>query len=173
MDLNGWVNSRELSEAIQGQRRHFHWLRAWHFEAIANADTKGRYQVEGEMIRATYGHSIELELDLPTDDIPESLYWPCDPEAVPTHMELGITSGDRKHVHLSRTISNAMEAGHVRIDRPAILEIDTTRAIAEGYTIWRAGKTVFLCEEMPSEFLYHVEEDDPSIQDMIAMWEEE
>ena len=78
MDLNGWVNSRELSEAIQGQRRHFHWLRAWHFEAIANADTKGRYQVEGEMIRATYGHSIELELDLPTDDIPESLYWPCD-----------------------------------------------------------------------------------------------
>ena len=173
MDLNGWVNSRELSEAIQGQRRHFHWLRAWHFEAIANADTKGRYQVEGEMIRATYGHSIELELDLPTDDIPESLYWPCDPEAVPTHLELGITSGDRKHVHLSKTISNAMEAGHVRIHRPAILEIDTTRAIAEGDTIWRAGKTVFLCEEMPSEFLYHVEEDDPSIQDMIAMWEEE
>ena len=109
MDLNGWVNSRELSEAIQNQRRHFHWLRGWHFEAIANADTKGRYQVEGEMIRATYGHSIELELDLPTDDIPEALYWPCDPETVSTHMEYGITAGDRKHVHLSKTISNAME----------------------------------------------------------------
>ena len=173
MDLNGWVNSRELSEAIQNQRRHFHWLRGWHFEAIANADTKGRYQVEGEMIRATYGHSIELELDLPTDDIPEALYWPCDPDTVATHMEYGITAGDRKHVHLSKTISNAMEAGHVRISRPAILEIDTTRAIADGHTIWRAGTTVFLCEEMPSEYLYHVEEDDPSIQDMIAMWEEE
>ena len=35
------------------------------------------------------------------------------------------------------------------------------------------GTTVFLCEEMPSEYLYHVEEDDPSIQDMIAIWEEE
>ena len=57
----------------------------------ANADTKGRYQVEGEMIRATYGHSIELELDLPTDDIPEALYWPCDPETVSTHMEYGIS----------------------------------------------------------------------------------
>jgi len=173
MDLNGWVNSRELSEAIQNQRNRFHWLRGWHFEAIANADTKGRYQVEGEMIRATYGHSIELELDLPTDDIPDALYWPCDPETVPTHMEYGITAGDRKHVHLSKTISNAMEAGHVRISRPAILEIDTTRAIADGYTIWRAGTTVFLCEEMPSEYLYHVEEEDPSIQDMIRMWEEE
>ena len=40
MDLNGWVNSRELSEAIQNKRRHFHWLRGWHFEAIANADIK-------------------------------------------------------------------------------------------------------------------------------------
>ena len=71
MDINGWVNARELSEAIGKQRRHYHWLRAWHFEAIANADEKGRYQVENEMMRATYGHSIELDLDLPTDDIPE------------------------------------------------------------------------------------------------------
>jgi putative RNA 2'-phosphotransferase len=173
MDLNGWVNSRELSESIQGQRRHYHWLRGWHFEAIANADVKGRYQVEGEMIRATYGHSIELELDLHTDEIPDALYWPCDPEAVATHMELGITTGDRKHVHLSRTISNALEAGHVRISRPAILEVDTTRAVADGYTIWRAGTTVFLCEEMPAEYLYHVESEDPAILDMIKTWEEE
>ena len=65
-----------------------------------------------------------------------------------------------------------MEAGHVRISRPAILEVDTTRAIADGFTIWSAGKTVFLCEEMPPpDYLYHVEEDDPSIQDMIRMWE--
>jgi putative RNA 2'-phosphotransferase len=173
MDINGWVNSRELSESIQGQRKHFHWLRGWHFEAIANADEKGRYQVEGEMIRATYGHSIELELDLPTDDIPEALYWPCDPEEISTHMEYGLVAGDRNHVHLSRTIGNAMEAGHVRHSRPAIIEIDTTRAIADGNTIWRAGKTVFLCEEMPAGYLFHVEGDDPAIQDIVAMWEEE
>jgi putative RNA 2'-phosphotransferase len=173
MDINGWVNSRELSESIQGQRKHFHWLRGWHFEAIANADEKGRYQVEGEMIRATYGHSIELELDLPTDDIPEALYWPCDPEEISTHLEFGLVTGDRNHVHLSRTIANAMEAGHVRHSRPAIIEVDTTRAIADGNTIWRAGKTVFLCEEMPADYLFHVESDDPSIQEIVAMWEEE
>jgi putative RNA 2'-phosphotransferase len=173
MDINGWVNSRELSESIQGQRKHFHWLRGWHFEAIANADEKGRYQVEGEMIRATYGHSIELELDLPTDDIPEALYWPCDPEEISTHLEFGLVAGDRNHVHLSRTIANAMEAGHVRHSRPAIIEIDTTRAIADGNTIWRAGKTVFLCEEMPADYLFHVEGDDPAIQEIVAMWEEE
>ena len=100
MDINGWVSTRELSEAIGNQRRHYHWLRGWHFEAIANADEKGRYQVENRMIRATYGHSIELDLDLPTDDIPEVLYYPCEAEEVETHLEFGLTAGDRKNVHL-------------------------------------------------------------------------
>ena len=171
MDINGWVNVRELSDSISKQRRHYHWLRGWHFSAIANADEKGRYQVEGEMIRATYGHSIELELDLPTDDIPEGLYWPCEEEQVETIMELGITAGDRKHVHLSKTISNAMEAGHVRINRPAIIEVDTVRAIADGHTIYRAGKTVYLIDEVPGGYLYRVESDDPIITEMVAQWE--
>lgn len=170
MDINGWVNARELSEAIGKQRRHYHWLRAWHFEAIANADEKGRYQVENEMMRATYGHSIELDLDLPTDDIPEVLYYPCETEEVETLLEYGITAGDRKNVHLSRSIRNAMDAGHVRIHRPAIVEVDTARAIADGHTIYRAGTTVFLTDEVPGEYLYQVEETDPMIVETVEEW---
>ena len=143
MDINGWVNTRELSEAIVHQRRHYHWLRGWHFEAIANADEKGRYQIENGMIRATYGHSIELDLDLPTDDIPEVLYYPC--EARRTRKPARIWPDCRRPKERSpvQIIHNAMEAGHVRIDRPTILEIDTVRAIADGHTIYRAGTTVF------------------------------
>jgi putative RNA 2'-phosphotransferase len=173
MDINGWVNARELSEAIGKQRRHYHWLRAWHFEAISNADDKGRYQVENGMIRATYAHSIEIDLDLPTDDIPEGLYFPCSPDDVATLLEFGLTAGDRKNVHLSRTIPNAMEAGHVHIHRPAILEVDTSRAIADGHTIYRAGKTVFLTDEVPGEYLYQVEADDPLLLEIVAQWEQE
>ena len=64
-----------------------------------------------------------------------------------------------------------MEAGHVRIDRPAILEVDTVRAIADGQIIYRAGKTVFLVDEMPGEYLYRLEADDQIILEMIAQWE--
>ena len=173
MDINGWVNADEMARSISKQRRHFHWPRAWHFEAVAAADEKGRYQVEGDMIRATYGHSLELDLDLPTDDIPEGLFWPCEPNALRTHLELGILAGDRKQVHLSRTIANALEAGRARIDRPRIIEVDTVRAIADGHTIHRAGTTVFLTEKVPAEYLYAVEEDDPAILEVIARWDEE
>ena len=64
-----------------------------------------------------------------------------------------------------------MEAGHVRIDRPAIIEVDTVRAIADGHIIYRAGKTVFLVDEMPGEYLYRLEADDPMILEIIAQWE--
>jgi len=85
-------------------------------------------------------------------------------------LEYGITSGDRKNVHLSRSIQNAMEAGHVRIDRPAILEVDTVRAIADGHTIYRAGTTVFLTDEVPGEYLYQVDAEDPLILEVIEEW---
>ena len=66
-----------------------------------------------------------------------------------------------------------MEAGHVRIDRPAILEIDTVRADADGIVIYRAGTTVFLTDEVPGDYLYKVDDDDPMIQEIIAEWEQE
>ena len=108
LDINGWVSCNALCDAFKEARHYYHWLRPWHFEAIASAEAKGRYQVEGEMVRATYGHSIEIELDLPTDDIPEALYYPCTEEDLQNHLELGIKAADRQHVHLSKTISNAM-----------------------------------------------------------------
>ncbi|MEJ6716359.1 MAG: RNA 2'-phosphotransferase, partial [Euryarchaeota archaeon] len=85
--------------------------------------------------------------------------------------ELGITAGDRNHVHLSKTISQAMEAGHVRISRPSILEVDTVRAIADGHVIYRAGTVVYLVDEMPGEYLYQVEADDPIVLEIVAQWE--
>ena len=170
---SGWIDTRELADSISKSRRHLHWLRAWHFEAIANADEKGRWQVDNEMIRATYGHSIEIELDLPTDDIPDALYWPCEQGEVESLLQFGILSGSRKHIHLSRTIANALEAGRVRIDRPAILEVDTIRAIAEGHTIFRAGTTVFLTEEVPPSALFQVDADDPTVMETFARWDEE
>ena len=67
-----------------------------------------------------------------------------------------------------------MEAGYKgssQITRPAIHEVDTVRAIAAGHIIYRAGKTVFLVDEMPGEYLYRIEADDPMVLEIIAQWE--
>ena len=52
------------------------------------------------MIRATYGHTVETELDLPTENIPSSLYFPCGPDEVEASGSGADTLG-KAHVHLS------------------------------------------------------------------------
>ena len=157
MEPNGFIDLREFIDALQRTRRRLQWLRPHHIVAIIETDPKGRYEYRDGKIRATYGHSIDVELDLPTDDIPDQLYYPTTQEEVDIVLETGIKPSDRKKVHLSKTYENAAEAGRVRTPNPVILEIDAARAIASGLVIMKAGKTVFLVDNVPHEFLKKAE----------------
>jgi putative RNA 2'-phosphotransferase len=157
MDEQGFVSLRDFIAALKRQRERYHWLRPHHIIAIIETDPKGRYQVSNDMIRATYGHSIPLNLNLPTDNIPDTLYYPTTPEEADILLETGLKPSDRKQVHLSKTYDDARKAGLVRTESPIILEINAQRAIGDGLMIGRAGRTVFLTLEVPAEYLKKAE----------------
>lgn len=173
MDINGWIDIKDIIRQFKKGNKRFHWLRPHHFTAIAETDPKGRYEVRGNTIRATYGHTVEIELDLPTDNIPDALYFPCDPEQAENLLEVGISPSGRAHVHLSATIRNAAEAGHVHFKLPTILEVDTAQMHAAGETIWHAGVTVYLTENVPAQYLTVVDTEDPEYVLARARWVEE
>ena len=173
MDINGWIDVKDIIKQFKKVGKRFHWLRPHHFKAIAETDPKGRYEIRGNTIRATYGHTVEIELDLPTDNIPDALYFPCDPEQCENLLEVGLTPSGRAHVHLSATIRNAAEAGHVHFPLPTILEVDTAQMYAAGETIWHAGVTVYLTESVPPEYLSVIDNDDPEYLVARARWTEE
>jgi len=173
MDINGWIDIKDIIRQFKKGNKRFHWLRPHHFTAIAETDPKGRYEVRGNTIRATYGHTVEIELDLPTDNIPDALYFPCDPEQAENLLEVGISPSGRAHVHLSATIRNAAEAGHVHFELPTILEVDTAQMYAAGETIWHAGVTVYLTENVPAQYLTVVDNEDPEYVLARARWVEE
>lgn len=153
MDEQGFVDLREMVSAIQDSNRRMHWLRPHHIIALIETDPKGRYQISGDMVRATYGHTIELDLNLPTDDVPEVLFYPTTPEEADMILESGLMPADRTMVHLSLTYDDAFSAGTVRVDFPTILAIDTAKCAEEGFDIGRAGKTVYLCKQVPADCL--------------------
>lgn len=150
MDEQGFVDLRDMVAAVKGSNKRLHWLRPHHIIALIETDPKGRYQVSGDMVRATYGHTITLDLNLPTDDIPEVLFYPTTPEEAEIFLETGLMPSDRRMVHLSLTYDDAFSAGSVRVEFPTILAIDTAACVAEGYEIGKAGKTVFLCKQVPA-----------------------
>jgi putative RNA 2'-phosphotransferase len=112
------------------------------------------------MVRATYGHSIPLELDLPTDDVPAELFFPTTEEEVDIILETGLLPSDRSMVHLSLTYDDAMRAGKVRVDNPIILVIDADAVFDAGFDIGKAGKTVFLAKEIPADCLEIADKND-------------
>lgn len=153
MDSYGWVDIRDMVREVRNQKNKMHWLRPHHVKAVADTDAKGRYQVDGGMVRATYGHSIDVVLD----DLPmcqtDTLYFPVSEEELDLVLEAGLHPTDRKKLHLSGSYESAWGAGHVRIEEPIVLKIDAAAAVAAGREIRRAGKQVYIAEDIDSEFL--------------------
>ncbi len=165
MDEKGWVDVREFISAMTERQPRLHWLRMHHIVAIVETDPKGRYQVSNGKMRATYGHSFDVELDLPTDNIPELLYYPATEEESAILLENGLKPADRRMVHLSKTSVDAYNAGRVRTEKPAILEIDASAMVKENGTIQRAGKTVFITKEVPAKYLRKMSEEEIIVPD--------
>ena len=161
MDDQGFVDMRDIVAVMKAKNPRMKWLRTHHIEAMTDTDPKGRYQISGGDVRATYGHTIELSLRHPVDNIPESLYYPATEEKCEEILNDGLFPTDRAMVHLSLSYRDAVKAGSVREDGdPIILVIDTVGCIDAGIEIGRAAKTVFLCDQVPSDFIRVADEED-------------
>ena len=168
MDEEGFVDIYRMVSAIKRKRGdRMRWLRPTHIIGLVETDPKGRYQIENNHVRATYGHSLDLRLSLPTDNIPPVLYYPSSKEDLDGYLEEGITPRDRVMVHLSKTYENAWEAGSHRgeAEEPMILVIDAEAAQDNGIIIQRAGTTVYTVEEVPPDFISIAEEPPRSEED--------
>jgi len=157
MDGHGWVDIADLIEAIGTGRSGFKWLRKKHVEALVETDPRGRYQIDGGMVRATYGHTIDLDLsDLPEAEIDE-FYYPVTEEEADMIIEGGLHPTDRKKVHLSGSVEKAREAGKVRTEEPLILKIDGKKAKKDGLKIYHAGKDVYITDEIDAKYISKVD----------------
>ena len=161
MDGRGWVDLDQFVDAIAKSRPNFaRWLRRQHIQALVETDDKGRYQIDGGMIRATYAHSVNVNLD----DLPEAqvdtLYFPVAEEEMDIVLESGLRPSDRNMIHLSATPDKAYSAGRVHIPDPLLLEIDVKAASDAGNFIFRAGKSVYVTEAVEPDYLKKFEDEE-------------
>ncbi len=158
LDSHGWADIDEVVNAIKNKIDRFYWLRKRHVVALALTDEKGRYQLREGKIRATYAHTIEVDLsDLPDADV-DTLYYPVTEEELEIVLEQGLLPTDRNKVHLSGSVEKAMEAGKTRVENPVILKIDARKAMEDGIVIKKAGKEVYIADEIDAKYISVLEE---------------
>lgn len=160
IDAKGWIDLYELLDAVKQQRRRLRWLKQHHIRAMVDTDKKGRFQMVGSMVRATYGHTVNVDPDLPTDNIPDILFFPTSEAELEEGLKKGLFPTDKNKVHLSKTLDSALTAGQHRYDAPIILKVDAAGAKTGGYAIGEAGTTVYTTDEIPPSYLRRIEEEE-------------
>uniref|UniRef100_A0A7C4WJ77 Probable RNA 2'-phosphotransferase n=1 Tax=Geoglobus ahangari TaxID=113653 RepID=A0A7C4WJ77_9EURY len=150
MDKNGWVDFEKLVRVVG---RKYRWANKWIVKALIYSDKKGRYELNGNRIRAKYGHSVDVELmDMP-EAFEDVLYYGTSEEESIRLLEIGIKPINQKFVHLSTTLEKSEEVARLRTDEPIILEIDAKRAREDGIRLIKANEHIVLAREIPPKYI--------------------
>ncbi len=149
LDANGWVTIDELLRAVA--RHHFPLTRAELDHVVASND-KQRFAIEGDRIRASQGHTVDVDLDLPPADPPAYLYHGTVGRSLDAIRDEGLRPMNRTHVHLSPDRETATRVG-ARRGRPVVLSVDAGAMHRAGHVFYVSANGVWLTAAVPPEFL--------------------
>ncbi|MFJ3226298.1 RNA 2'-phosphotransferase [Streptomyces sp. NPDC086783] len=145
----GWV---EIEELIAAATAHgFPFSRAELDHVIATND-KRRFAVEGTRIRASQGHSVEVDLGLPPATPPGYLYHGTVARSLDAIRAEGLRPMNRHDVHLSADRETASRVG-ARRARPVVLSVDAAAMHRDGHVFHVSENGVWLTAAVPPRYL--------------------
>jgi len=151
LDENGWVNVEELIEKINAKGIKVN--KETIDEVVATNDKKRfAFNDDKTMIRASQGHSIEVELDLPATVPPDILYHGTATHFLESILKDGLQKQNRQHVHLSATMETAKSVGS-RHGKPVILIINAKSMQHAGFKFYLSVNGVWLTNVVPIQYI--------------------
>ncbi|HEX5154281.1 MAG TPA: RNA 2'-phosphotransferase [Parafilimonas sp.] len=123
-------------------------------ETIVAENDKKRFVFNNDksMIRASQGHSIDVDVELEQAVPPPVLYHGTAINNVPLILQKGLQKQSRQYVHLSDNIETAKIVGS-RHGLPIVLEIDAAVMCKDGFIFYQSANKVWLTDNVPARFL--------------------
>lgn len=153
LDDQGWVLTEQLLSTLREMRPKWFKLEQAHLEELMRRSAKQRFEIDGDRIRACYGHSVPNKLSRESGTPPAILYHGTPPEVAKVILRDGLKPMNRQYVHLSMDIDTALDVGRRRATKPSLLVIDTVAAIEAGHAFYFGNDKVWLCDSLPAEFI--------------------
>ncbi|MFE9055483.1 RNA 2'-phosphotransferase [Streptomyces mutabilis] len=148
-DEAGWV---EIDTLITAAAAHGFRFTREELDHVVATNDKQRFAVEGTRIRASQGHSIEVDLGLPPATPPPYLHH----GTVARHLDAIRTEGlrpmNRHDVHLSPDRGTATRVG-ARRGRPVVLSVDAAAMHHDGHVFHVSANGVWLTKAVPPRYL--------------------
>ena len=151
LDEQGWAKVDELIAKmnIEGIR-----VDNGIINTVVETNDKKRFAFNEDktMIRASQGHSIEVELNLSEVIPPDILYHGTTEKYLDSIFKTGLQKQSRMHVHLSATIETAKAVGS-RHGKPVILTINAKAMHKAGIKFYLSENKVWLTDAIPLEYI--------------------
>jgi putative RNA 2'-phosphotransferase len=151
LDENGWADVEELIQLCNKKGRPL--TRPLLERVVAENDKKRfAFSDDGTRIRASQGHSVEVDLALAPMEPPALLYHGTASRFIDSIRASGLHSANRQHVHLSKDVETATKVGQ-RHGKPVVLVVRAGEMFAAGHVFFVSSNGVWLTERVPVEFL--------------------
>lgn len=151
LDENGWAGIREL---IEKSSLHHNAITFEELHAIVASDSKQRFALstDGQRIRASQGHSLNVDLQLQPAVPPVVLYHGTAEKNRSSIEAGGILKGRRHHVHLSSDQETAMAVGR-RYGKPMVMAVDSQKMAKDNFAFFKSANGVWLTHFVPPQYL--------------------
>jgi putative RNA 2'-phosphotransferase len=151
LDNAGWANVAEL---IQLANNHKHPLTLELLQEVVITNDKKRFafSADGAKIRASQGHSVAVDLELPVVIPPEFLYHGTATRFLESIKQQGLLPGSRQHVHLSADRTTAIKVGQ-RHGKPIVLVVAAQQMHESGCKFYHSDNGVWLVGAVPVQFI--------------------
>ena len=151
LDAEGWVSIAELLDAAQAYGRtldHDTLL------SVVHENDKQRFAIssDGTRIRASQGHSVDIDLALPPSQPPAVLFHGTVAKFLHSIRKQGLVPGSRQHVHLSADEATASIVARRR-GKPVILTINSGGMADDNCVFYRSANGVWLTAHVAPEFI--------------------
>lgn len=151
LNEQGWAKLDELISKMnaKGVNVNFEII-----NTVVETNDKKRFAFNEDktLIRASQGHSIEVELTLSEIVPPDTLYHGTATKYLDSILKTGLQKQKRQHVHLSATIETAKAVGS-RHGKPVILIIGAKMMQEAGFKFYLSENKVWLTDVVPVEYI--------------------
>lgn len=147
----GWANVSELIARMQEKGTAIDFAT---IQTIVDTNDKKRFAFNEDktMIRASQGHSIDVDLGLEEKLPPDTLYHGTAARLADKILREGLQKQQRHHVHLSTDTGTAKAVGS-RHGQPIVFAVDAKAMAAAGLKFYVSDNGVWLTGEVPPIFL--------------------
>ena len=151
LDTSGWAGVDELLAAC---RHHGVPLDRAELEDVVTTSEKKRFAFsdDGQRIRASQGHSIDVSLGYSPVPPPDRLFHGTATRFLESIRREGLHKRGRHHVHLSPDAETARNVGQ-RHGKPTILPVLAGLMHQRGHAFFVSENGVWLTEHVPAEFI--------------------